>query len=296
MSNIFEVTEIVAATGGEPRMSVALLAERLGMPAKRTRMDLIDRNMDSLLQCGGFLSTVSENPSAKGGQPTKDYLLNEGQAIFIAAKSETPAANSVLLGLVHVFMAYRHGPATPAAVNREERADMQMKRLYADSLPDAHKAKAAKTADAVRQVNKLIDEGYKISAAVKEVAAATGIGVRTLWQARKESWMVAPSDYEVTFAPRWKWNGPKGMQAACHPEALRLFVNLCLSGAGIADCYCRMIGEAKVRGWAPIPHERTLRRAVERLRPQRGVAGSPAKASDRGGQSHVQPVFQHRSA
>ena len=78
------------------------------------------------------------------------------------------------------------------------------------------------------------------------------------------------------MAPQ-QWHVPRGMLAECHPEALRLFVDLSLSGAGISDCYRRVIEEAQVYGWAPIPHERTLRRAVERLSPKRGVAGGATR-------------------
>lgn len=270
--SIFEVSEIVAATGGEPRISAALLGHRLGMSQKHGMTQLVERNVQSLLRFGQFSHTVCENPSAKGGRPTRDYLLNEGQAIFIAAKSGTALANEVLIGLVHVFMEFRHGPALPPAISREEHAELEMKRAYAASLPEAHKAKAARKADALRQVEKLIDDGHGVREAIDAVAEAMGLGGRTLWDARRKAWMVAPSDYEANFAPRWKWNGPKGMVSECHPEAMLRFLQLSLTGAPITECYRRTIDEAFANGWAPVPPERTMRRVVERLNPNRKEA------------------------
>ena len=234
----------------------------------------MDRRRDAGIFCHGdqvgeFSHTVRENPSGKGGRPTKDYLLNEGQAIFIAAKSETALANQVLIGLVQVFMEFRHGPAMPPAISREEHAELEMKRAYAASLPDDQKARAARKADALRQVEKLIEEGHGIRAAIEIVAETTGLGGRTLWDARSKTWMVAPSDYEANLAPRWKWSGPRGMQAECHPEALLRFLQLSLTGAPLTECYRRTLAEAQVNNWSPVAAERTMRRVVERLNPNR---------------------------
>jgi len=115
MNGLFQSTDLVVAQDGEPRMSANLLAERLGMKSKRSMDALIKRNEASLLRFGGFTFTVSENPSPMGGRPTKDYQLNEGQAIFIASKSETAVADEIHIALVQVFMAVRHGRLVPVA-------------------------------------------------------------------------------------------------------------------------------------------------------------------------------------
>ena len=72
MNALFEVTELVADTGGEPRMSAALLSERLGMARVQIMTNLIERNDAAMRHFGEYLRTVRKNPSAKGGRPTKD--------------------------------------------------------------------------------------------------------------------------------------------------------------------------------------------------------------------------------
>lgn len=149
MTGIFEVTDLVASAGGEPRMSAALLAERLGMARKQGMTYLIERNEASLRRFGeliravrkdpaapgdpvhtvcknpevpdGFSATVAKNPSARGGRPSKDYLLNEGQAIYIASRSETALADQVLIALVMVFLEYRHGRLAPVVASADMR-------------------------------------------------------------------------------------------------------------------------------------------------------------------------------
>ncbi len=118
MTGIFEVTDLVASAEGEPRMSAALLAERLGMDRRESIMKLIERNEVSLRRFGGFSAAVAKNPSARGGRPSKDYLLNEGQAIYIASRSETALADQVLIALVMVFLEYRHGRLAPVVEGR----------------------------------------------------------------------------------------------------------------------------------------------------------------------------------
>lgn len=121
MTGIFEVTDLVASAEGEPRMSAALLAERLGMDRRELIMKLIERNEVSLRRFGGFSATVAKNPSARGGRPSKDFLLNEGQAIYIASRSETSLADQVLIALVMVFLEYRHGQLAPVAASADMR-------------------------------------------------------------------------------------------------------------------------------------------------------------------------------
>lgn len=135
MTGIFEVTDLVASAEGEPRMSAALLAERLGMENRQTMSRLVVRNEASLRRFGelihtvcknpevpeGFSATVAKNPSARGGRPSKDYLLNEGQAIYIASRSETALADQVLIALVMVFLEYRHGRLAPVVASADMR-------------------------------------------------------------------------------------------------------------------------------------------------------------------------------
>ncbi len=146
-----------------------------------------------------------------------------------------------------------------------DRAELDAKRAYYAALPDGHRAKAEAHAEAVRQVEALIAEGSRAGAAVAQVADETGMSVRSLHNYRRTVYMVPGADHGAALAPRW--SGPRGMLAECHPEVLRMFFDLRLSGARVTDCYRRVTDAAAEHGWKPVPSERTLRRAVTRLLP-----------------------------
>lgn len=65
----------------------------------------------------GEVRTAAVQTSEKGGRPSAAYLLTEEQALFIAAKSETPKATQVLKAMIAVFLRARdmmRGAAPPA--------------------------------------------------------------------------------------------------------------------------------------------------------------------------------------
>lgn len=100
-------------TEGEPRIHDIILAERLGMSRPRDiRANLIRPNIDELVSFGGLRETDA-NPTAKGGQPSKAYYLNEAQALLICMFSRTPAAADVRRQVIEVFMAWRTGKIVP---------------------------------------------------------------------------------------------------------------------------------------------------------------------------------------
>jgi len=257
MDGLFEATELVVSAGDEPRMSAGLLADRLGIARRQTMMRLIERNEEALRRFGEYLATVAKYSGRRRGQPEKDYLLNEGQAIYIASRSDTPLATEVHIALVMVFMEWRAGRLV------SDHAEMAAKRAYFDALPERHKARARANAAAVRRVEDLIASGCRVNAAIAEVAEAVGLGERTLHSYRRIVWPVPEADWPLALAPRW--SGRPGMVTDCHPEVLRLFLGLRASGARVSDCYRRVVDEAQANGWAPVPPQYTLRRAWLRL-------------------------------
>lgn len=146
-----------------------------------------------------------------------------------------------------------------------EQAELEMKRAFAAALPEAQKAKAATKANAVRHFHKLIDDGCGKTSAVIEAASAAGIGERTLWQALSVTWFVAPSDYEIALAPRWRANPEREMLAECHPDAMIRWLQMKPHKAGVSEAYRRLLVEAGESGWFPIPSERTMRRTLHKL-------------------------------
>lgn len=146
-----------------------------------------------------------------------------------------------------------------------DRAELAAKRAYYEALPDRHKEKASAHVEALRRIETLIAEGSRVGVAVAQVAEETGMSVRSLYLYRRTVYMVPGADHSAALAPRW--NGARGMLAECHPEALALFLRLYAGPGRISDCYDRMLDEANANGWSPVPCQRTMRRAVQRLLP-----------------------------
>jgi len=96
----------------EPRIADLKLATALGYQRPRHVRDLIERNFVPLSKFGEFSRTYGET-SSKGGRPTACYHLNEKQALYVIAKSNTPTAAEMTVAMVEVFHAYRHGHLQP---------------------------------------------------------------------------------------------------------------------------------------------------------------------------------------
>ncbi|MBS1091049.1 phage antirepressor KilAC domain-containing protein [Gluconobacter sp. Dm-74] len=128
---------VPAMHDGELRILDTDLATRLGF-AKPTKIrDLIKRHVGSLEKMGP-LPTVGR--VINGGNATEHYL-NEEQALFITAKSETTAATKITIEIVTQFAAFKRGevaaPAVPTsfrealllAADQQERIEAQEREL-----------------------------------------------------------------------------------------------------------------------------------------------------------------------
>ena len=137
------------------------------MANRQTMMRLIERNMKSVLRFGEHIATVANNPSENGtrptseslateakysvgGRPAKDVLLNEGQAVYIASKSGTPLADEAHIGLVQVFLEWRHGGYS-ATVAKNSDGELDAKRACYAAFPEVHQDRAGKRAEAQAQ-------------------------------------------------------------------------------------------------------------------------------------------------
>lgn len=92
----------------EPRVRDIDLGERLGFEHPRQVRRLIKQH-ESALAGFGEVCTAAVQTSGKGGRPSREFWLNEGQALYIASKSDAPVAPAVLTMLINVFVAYRRG-------------------------------------------------------------------------------------------------------------------------------------------------------------------------------------------
>ena len=96
----------------EPRIADLKLAKALGYKKHYDIRPLIDRNMGALNNFGEVFRTCGK-PQKEGGRPTETVHLNEKQALYIIAKSNTPTAAEMTVAMVEVFHAYRHGHLQP---------------------------------------------------------------------------------------------------------------------------------------------------------------------------------------
>lgn len=101
----------------EPRVRDIDLAERLGISRPRDIRKLIERNKAELDRFG-ICATVAQNHSGGRGRPTKEYWLNEEQALLVSVLSNAENAPAVRAMLIRVFVAYRRGHLieSPSAV------------------------------------------------------------------------------------------------------------------------------------------------------------------------------------
>lgn len=98
----------LADFNGEPRARDVDIGEKLGFANPAMIRKLIARHRPAL-EGFGVVSTVEKTGGARGGRPGVENWLNERQALYIAAKSDAPAADKVLTVLVSVFVAWRDG-------------------------------------------------------------------------------------------------------------------------------------------------------------------------------------------
>lgn len=85
------------------------VAAWLGFKNSYNVRKLIRQHLPSL---GEVFSAAENTSSAVGGKPGRTYYLTEAQALFLAAKSETPRATEVLKAMIAVFIAVTRGAAT----------------------------------------------------------------------------------------------------------------------------------------------------------------------------------------
>lgn len=123
MSNIISLQDLNTTVNHEPRMSDLRIGEVLGFNRPRDIRKLIAANLNELNSYGEVCDAASQT-AVTGGRPTKEYYLNEGQALVICALSRTPKAAEVRKAIIEVFMAYRNGnlPALPSTITDHQAA------------------------------------------------------------------------------------------------------------------------------------------------------------------------------
>ncbi|MGF7174668.1 hypothetical protein [Azospirillum doebereinerae] len=101
----------IVAIDGEARIRDLTLGRDLEFDRPRDIRKLIERHIEPLRQFG----TCATVARVVRGNAVTEYLLNRNQAIFIAAKSETPKATELVIGVIKKLDAYEKGLIAPAA-------------------------------------------------------------------------------------------------------------------------------------------------------------------------------------
>lgn len=121
-------------------------------------------------------------------------------------------------------------------------------------------SKAERKALAVREIEDLVKKKVKTRDALEQVAFKTGMSIRTLFTCLAKTRGVAIDDREAALERK---KAPPKKRLVCHPEALKMFLDMCRDGGSIAECYRQMVAAAKINDWSPILPERTLRRILD---------------------------------
>lgn len=120
---------------------------------------------------------------------------------------------------------------------------------------------ADQKASAVAEVEQLRKAGKTVRAAVEEVAYRTGMGERTLFTLLSKTKGRPEEEWKTTVARKPSVPRPR---IICHPEALRRFIDLSMTGRHVSKCFRQVVDEAVANGWGPLPSLRTMRRELDR--------------------------------
>ena len=99
-ATILSVSDLNTTINHEPRILDLTVAARLGYERPTDIRELIARNEGELSTYGEVFRAARKTPSAKGGRPSEDIYLNEGQALVICALSRTPKAAAVRKAII----------------------------------------------------------------------------------------------------------------------------------------------------------------------------------------------------
>lgn len=126
------------------------------------------------------------------------------------------------------------------------------------AAPQKTKDDAEDRVAAVVMYERLVAGGMRKGAAKDEVCLVLGVTSAPLARWIATTRMVAGPDMAAALAN--KGIGPRGMQAACHPEALAYCADQFRAGVRPSVAYQRTQEEAVRQGWSPIPCEKTMTR------------------------------------
>lgn len=211
--------------------------------------------------------------SGRRGNPNASAVSEGGlyKLIFRSKLAVTPGtiqwrfANWVVDDLLPALRKY----GSYSLIN--DRQQLGAKRAHYAALPGKVQDRAALRREAVEFINAAIANGARIGDATAEAAEKFGVSASSIHRWRSVTYMVADPDMEAALAPKWS-HGPRGMMAACHPDAMARYLDLVGRRLRYATAYARIKQEADHHGWEPIPCAKTMMREAQRVLPRLGAS------------------------
>ncbi|MHC2481305.1 transposase domain-containing protein [Rhizobium leguminosarum] len=141
-----------------------------------------------------------------------------------------------------------------------------------DALTTKQKEVCQRRLNAILDVEGMRASGISAELAVRHAAHRADISVATYYQWQKMTEGKARQDWLAALAPSTSSiaEGVEATLSPCHPDAWDVLASDFLrpEGPAFSACYRRMVAVAEKKGWAPIPHERTLRRRMDIVVPE----------------------------
>lgn len=105
------ISDLNTTINHEPRILDLLLAERLRLTQPLNVRRVIENNRGELELHGEVFTRDVKTAGIQGGRPSKEFWLNEGQALVICSLSRTPVAAAIRYQVITVYMEYRRQQA-----------------------------------------------------------------------------------------------------------------------------------------------------------------------------------------
>ena len=118
---------------GEARVHDLALARALGFERLRAIRELIARHELVLKELGEVCRTVRQNTGP--GRPATEYHLNQEQAVYLCAKSDTAKATAITVEVVRTFVALRNERPEQARVSKTKAISLPPPSSGVDAWP-----------------------------------------------------------------------------------------------------------------------------------------------------------------
>ena len=218
-----------------------------------TIADLIAANLPDLPRTEKSLDNLART-KWRGNETTARRVAGKTKPVWEYHYSLLPQSAQTRLLMVH---------SAPANDDLDLKAEKR-KAMWAryEALPSQHKTTCEARLKALLLVEELERAGMTAKAAVLMACSKGGVEKSAIYEWRTMVEGVDRADWLAALAPGYK---VERARSDCHPKAWDFLTSDYLRDEApkFSVCYRRMVAAAQKYGWAPIPHERSLRRRLD---------------------------------